>query len=230
MKRNRITRVERPRRKTGKSRRVSAGGVYAQFLNELLEGSIVPGERLGEPTLAARWQVSRPPVRDALIRLECEGLVERRAKSGTYVRSMDVSEVEELYDLRAVIECFVVRKLCKTVTDADLDELQQLAVQADAANMETMSAQEVIERESRFHLKLCELAQLRHALRLLNMPSLLLSTLRMALQQQIPFTAMRQHQELVEVLRTRDARRCEKFVMMISQSSKQELIDSIRAS
>lgn len=201
---------------------VNVTSVYSRFLRELGTGKIRPGDRLGEPTLATRWKVSRSSVRDALIRLECEGLVERRPQSGTYVRVMDREEVEELYQLRGLVEGFVVQKVVETVTDDQLDELERLALEADACDSQSMTAEEIIGRESRFHLKLYETANLRHIQRIFNIQHLLLRTLYLTSRDDAGHPS-RIHGDLVAALRSRDSRRCERLVKQVTKASIREL-------
>jgi DNA-binding GntR family transcriptional regulator len=197
--------------------------VYSRFLQELAAGTIKPGDRLGEPTLAARWNVSRPPVRDALNRLACEGIVERHPRSGTYVREFDRDEIKELYTLRGLIEVFVIAQVVEVVTDSQLDELEQLANEADACDRQIMSAEEIIGRETRFHLRLCEVANLRHTMRLLNIQHLLLRTLQISTQQR-PAYPIRAHRDVVDALRTRDVAQCEAVVREIAEWSLDDVL------
>lgn len=207
----------------GKSRTSGNSDIYSRFLRELADGTIKPGDRLGEPTLAARWNVSRPPVRDALIRLACEGIVERHPRSGTYVRRFDQDEIRELYTLRGLIEVFVIGQVAGVVTNAQLDELEKLAAEADACDRQIMSAEEIIRRETSFHLRLCEIANLRHTMRLLNIQHLLLRTLQISAQQQ-PAYPIQAHRDVVDALRTRDVAHCEAVVREIADWSLQDVL------
>lgn len=184
--------------------------IYSAFLKDLATGAIHPNQRVGEETLAARWKVSRLPVRDALIRLEAEGLVERKPSSGTYVKKIDLEEMEEIYTLRAAIEGCVVRKVVQVATDTQLDDLEVLARRLDAVTVNT-SAEEIVEREMKFHLGLCKVAGMLHASRMLRIQHLLLRSIKISLQvdpvdSDMPITL---HQDLMKALRTRDADYCE---------------------
>lgn len=184
--------------------------IYSAFLKDLASGAIEPGDRLGEESLAARWNVSRLPVRDALIRLEAEGLVERLPNVGTYVRQINVQEVEELYELRAALEGVVVRHVATKATDKQLEELEKLARKADSM-CRGGDSNKIIEYEMRFHQRLCEIANMRHALRLIRMQYLWQRCFRLALS----ITGggpTDTHLVLVNELRTRHADRCEKLI------------------
>jgi DNA-binding GntR family transcriptional regulator len=89
-----------------------AGAVYDRLKADIFEFRLLPGARFSENQIARRARVSRTPVREALFRLEREGYLEVHSKSGWSVRSIDFALIDQLYDLRVVLECAAVRKLC----------------------------------------------------------------------------------------------------------------------
>ena len=78
--------------------------VYERILLDLILGELPPGARLDEQSLAARYEAGLAGVRDALGRLALEGLVIRRARSGTLVAPLDLVEQRQGYEARALIE------------------------------------------------------------------------------------------------------------------------------
>jgi len=89
-----------------------AGPVYEQLKKEVFEFRLLPGARFSESEIASRMRVSRTPVREALFRLEREGYVEVHSKSGWSVRALDFDVLDQLYDLRVILESAAVRVLC----------------------------------------------------------------------------------------------------------------------
>jgi len=89
-----------------------AGAVYERLKTDIFEFRLLPGARFSENEIARRARVSRTPVREALFRLEREGYLEVHAKSGWSVRPLDFDALDQLYDLRVLLECEAVRKLC----------------------------------------------------------------------------------------------------------------------
>ena len=87
--------------------------VYKQIRADIFEFRLIPGARFSENEIAARARVSRTPVREALFRLEREGYLEVHAKSGWSVRALDFDALDHLYDVRVILECEAVRKLCR---------------------------------------------------------------------------------------------------------------------
>jgi len=93
-------------------REALAAKVYHAVKQSIFDFQLLPGERFSENELAQQLQVSRTPVRQALFNLEREGYVEVLFRSGWQVKAFDFDYFEELYDLRIVLECEAVRRLC----------------------------------------------------------------------------------------------------------------------
>ena len=100
--------------------------VYATLKAELHNFQWVAGDRFSEADLGQRLGVSRTPVREALFRLRNEGFLDVEAKLGWFVKPIDFDKLDELYDLRTVIELASVARLCAR-DSADLVLAQTLA-------------------------------------------------------------------------------------------------------
>jgi DNA-binding GntR family transcriptional regulator len=99
--------------------------VYAELKDQMLDFRLVPGDRFSEVEIGKRLGVSRTPVREALFRLRNEGLLDVESKSGWFVRPIDFGKLEQLYDLRVILELAAVARLCTRSEAAPaLDELK----------------------------------------------------------------------------------------------------------
>ena len=101
--------------------------VYLALKDEINVFRLIPGDRLSEVDIGRRQGVSRTPVRQALFRLRNEGFVEVEAKSGWYVKPLDFSKLDDLYDLRITLEAASIVKLCNRppgAGDRRLDDLK----------------------------------------------------------------------------------------------------------
>ena len=106
-----------------------------QLRKQIIIGSLAPGARLMQDQLAAQMGVSRQPIREALRRLESEGLVRNFANRGAIVRHFSDEEIRENYTLREVLESLAARHAAVMITGADLRKLQIANVAlADAIN------------------------------------------------------------------------------------------------
>jgi len=100
--------------------------VFDQLEREIVSGEIPMGSRLGEEALAARFGVSRGPLREALRQLEGRSLVERTANAGARVVMLDVQDLIELYEVRESLEGLATRLAAERMTEAELEELRTL--------------------------------------------------------------------------------------------------------
>jgi DNA-binding GntR family transcriptional regulator len=98
----------------------------------ILTGSLPPGARLRAEPLAERLQTSRTPVREALILLAREGLVDIEPRRGAVVRQFDAADLADLYDVRALIEPHAARRAATRIGTADVARLAEICDRADA--------------------------------------------------------------------------------------------------
>ncbi len=107
--------------------RTRAADVYALLKRDIADFRLVPGDRFTESEISDRLGVSRTPVRQALYRLQQEGHVEVLFRAGWRVLPFDFARFEQLYDLRLVLECEAVRRLCAGSARIGHDALDALA-------------------------------------------------------------------------------------------------------
>jgi DNA-binding GntR family transcriptional regulator len=101
--------------------------VYATLKDELEIVQLVAGDRFSEAELGNRLGVSRTPVREALFRLRNDGFLDLEPKLGWFVRPIDFAKLEQLYDLRIVLELASVQRLCtRTEVPPELDALKDI--------------------------------------------------------------------------------------------------------
>lgn len=92
----------------------------------ILAGELPPGSRIGQEELAARFSVSRIPVRVALGRLENDGLVILKPSSGAWVARVDLAECLEIYMIRERLEPLALAQAIPNMTDESIDRLERL--------------------------------------------------------------------------------------------------------
>lgn len=99
----------------------------------ILDGEIGPGSKLAETWLSERLGVSRGPIREAFRRLEEAGLVRQEKNRGVFVREIPLEEAREIYDLRAVMDELVGRRLAESITPEQMKAARLLADRMEAA-------------------------------------------------------------------------------------------------
>ena len=140
--------------------------VYGRLKAELFDFQLMPGDRFTESEVAARMQVSRTPVREALYRLEREGYLEVLFRSGWRVKPFDFRQFEDLYDVRVILEGAAVRRLCEMAEQPPLDELKQFWLVAPGERL--TDGRGVAQYDEMFHSTLvaatgnAEMARIHH--------------------------------------------------------------------
>src|SRR4051795_6810596 len=118
----------------------STGRVREQLQHAILEGVLKPGERLRAEALAQRYGTSRTPVREALLQLEAQGLVEVEPNRGAVVRAFDRADLLDLYEVRALLEPAAAARAATRIGEDDVARLQQLCDEAQGAGVDALIA------------------------------------------------------------------------------------------
>jgi DNA-binding GntR family transcriptional regulator len=92
---------------------------------DIISGALAPGERLDETLLAARFGVSRTPVREALLQLASSGLIEMRPRQGALVAKVSAKQLFEMFEVMSELEAQCARLAARRMTDADRVRLTQ---------------------------------------------------------------------------------------------------------
>lgn len=99
--------------------------VYDRIRDEILSCVLKPGSLAQENDLAARYQVSKSPVRDALLRLQEQGLVEILPRKGYRIKPISVSDAAEMYEMRLILDRACITRAVDTASDATLAALDR---------------------------------------------------------------------------------------------------------
>jgi len=120
--------------KMGPARRRGLSTEVADAIREaIFDGRYAPGEALREVELSEALEVSRGPVREALQKLEREGIVHTEWHRGATVTALSSQDVAELDSLRGALEILAVRQVVDQATDADLSSIEKIAASMDRA-------------------------------------------------------------------------------------------------
>ena len=131
-----------------------AGGVYESIFAQLMSLEIAPGARITVDNLVKKLNVSQTPIREALGRLEGEGLVTRTHLVGYHAApQITKKQFEELYELRLLLEPDTVANSARLISDAQLADLRALArVMAEiGGNEETLRYSNFARKDADFH-------------------------------------------------------------------------------
>ena len=131
----------------------------AELLRQrIFSGELAPGSWIDELRIAQAYGISRTPLREALKVLAAEGLVTMKVRRGAYVTEVDAKDQEDVYHLLSLLESDAAGVVARVATDTQLQELQALHQQLQAALSDTERFFEINEQ---FHLRLLEIANNR---------------------------------------------------------------------
>ncbi|MGI9952558.1 GntR family transcriptional regulator [Moorellaceae bacterium AZ2] len=124
--------------------------VFETLREAILSGQLKAGERLMEVQLAEEMGVSRTPVREAIRKLELEGLVVMVPRKGAYVAGISTKDITEVFEIRSALESLAAALACERITEEELEELERLLVQV-AECVEKNDLETLIQVDTRFH-------------------------------------------------------------------------------
>src|SRR3569833_167391 len=114
------------RRMRRRGRTTSASTIYRDLQRQIVKMDLRPGTALGEQMLADRYGVSRTPVREAVIRLSEEGLVDVLPQQGTFVSRLDITLIPEAVIIRQALEGATVQEAARVATVTDINLLDDI--------------------------------------------------------------------------------------------------------
>lgn len=213
---------------------------YGILRRAILEGLIRPGDRLILDQLAEQLQMSRTPVREALLMLEADGLVQRRPKRGMVVRSYTERDVHEVYRLRAILEGVAareaaarmrtehlqrMRELCR-----EMEELIQRVPDADASHR-MLWVRAIVAKNNEFHrtfIRASQFSLLEKVLKSVVEVPLIFRAFSWYTREQLQ-RSNAQHGELVRAFEARDAEWAERVIHEHLELARVALLERIRS-
>ena len=97
----------------------------ARIRDDILSGRLHDGSKLTEQTICDKYKVSRTPVREALSKLEVEGLIENIPNRGAFVRGLSEQDIADIMTLRKIYEIQAIRWAVQRITEEEMDELEE---------------------------------------------------------------------------------------------------------
>jgi DNA-binding GntR family transcriptional regulator len=193
----------------------------------IFSGSFELGDHLNEADVADRLQVSRGPVREALMQLKQEGIVTMEWHRGTYIMELSAKDVRELSSLRIVLEVFAIREAASAAMTSDLDLMSSVLTSMSKA-MDDQSDFDMIQLDAQFHDNLYRAAhhdRLRNAWESIRSQVMLsLIVKRHTSNEYYRDKVIAEHRELFDVIRSRDADACEKAIRVHLSATYDRLI------
>ena len=198
---------------------------YRALWGGIVAGSIESGVQLRPDTIAEQLDISTTPVREALGRLEVDGLIVKLPYKGWFVREFTEQEVRDLYEMRAALECFGVRLACERITGEQLVWLREHQSVGEAALRDgDMDAYRIYNRD--LHAAIVEAAGNAYLSSLmgqvdLQSQMLMAKTIRLAGR---PSRAIEEHRELIELIAKREDKAAQALMELHILSASEDIV------
>ena len=198
---------------------------YRALWNGIVAGTIDSGVQLRPDAVAEQLDISTTPVREALYRLEADGVVVKLPYKGWYVREFSEQEVRDLYEMRAALECFGVRLACERITDEQIAWLREHQAVGEAALADAdMEAYRLYNRD--LHVAIVDAARNAYLTSVmaqvdLHSQVLVAKTIRLAGR---PSRGIEEHRELIELIARRDEHAAQDLMRVHILSASEDII------
>lgn len=201
--------------------------IYQAIRNSVLTGELKPGQELREQVLAERYGVSRSPVRDALLRLEQEDLVTVLPRQGYLVNPISISDVEDIINLRALIEPSCAAAAARA-DDAALQGLDHFRGFADR----DLDGTNYVEYNESFHCSVADLSGNKRMARIaLDLIQQFERVARIVLNS-IDHEALRrdclEHEAIIDAIQAHDADRASQLAREHAEAARERVTRALR--
>jgi len=197
----------------------------------IIDGRLEPGRRLKEEELARELGISRTPVREALLVLQTEGLLESAPNRGATVRTYEAADLDDLYQLRALLEGFAARRAAARISAADLDRLRESCERFVALRAED-DVTDLVRENLSFHNVILEAAGSERLVQMvrkvIELPLVYRSYVWYSPEQKL--ISEHYHRQLTAALTAHDAERAELVMKEHILEARDFLIAQLRAS
>ncbi len=180
-------------------------GVYEHLHRRIVSGELPPHSRIKEEEIALLLGISRTPVREALAKLETDGLIKRTPRKGAVVCQVELDEVDEIYQIRDALETLVAIRACERATEDEVAEMGEALGRAEEC-LRAGSVDEMSRNTLHFHALLNRASRSPRLVRMLRTLEDRLTIFRYR-GLRLPgrsATVMKQHWGILEGLRRRD--------------------------
>ena len=181
--------------------------VTARIREDLSSGHLRSGQKLLQEQLAARYGVSRIPLREALNELQAEGLVVHEPNRGYFVAELRAADMREVYRLRELLEAEAIKAACRNLSDVAVDRISELADEVELA-LSTGDLSTIGPANRAFHFAVFKAAGMPRLIRILNSLWDATEVYRGLYFQNVPNHRHinEEHAALIAALRVRDSR------------------------
>ncbi len=202
----------------------------AKSLREaIINGQIKPEERLQEVEIAAQYNTSRTPVREALRQLESEGFLVIRPRRGAVVTAITEKDVKEFYEIKSVLESYAARQAAKVISDQEINRMEALNEKLRSC-YEKEDIAGMVPAHNAFHEAFVDACGNERLSQLIRQLVAQFQRFRIALSHtQAVEDSIRVHEQIIQAFRARDPERASQLVAMNSSRGGEQLLHALKS-
>ena len=202
--------------------------VFNTLRRAILKGELKPGERLMEIALADKLGVSRTPIREAIRKLELEGLVVMAPRKGAKVASITERDLNDVLEVRKGMEVLAISLACERITKEEMEHLEEIEAHFQTL-IESDNLTELAEVDVEFHDTIYQATNNKRLVQLLNNLREQMYRYRMESLKDIAVrrTLAEEHKSICEALRARDEKKALDYVQLHIDNQQKAIIRSL---
>lgn len=202
--------------------------IFDAIREAIITGELKPGERLMEVQLAAKMGVSRTPVREAIRKLELEGLVNMLPRKGAHVANLSVKNIMDVLEVRASLDSLATELAAARMTPDELAELKQVQAQF-VGSVEKDHLQGLIKKDIEFHEVIYRASRNEKLIQIAN--NLREQVLRFRIiylkDHGNPREVMKEHDEIIEAIISKDGEKAQTAAKNHIRKQEQAIIKAV---
>ena len=204
--------------------------VFNTLRQAILKGELKPGERLMEIALAEKLGVSRTPIREAMRKLELEGLVVMIPRRGAQVANITEKDLNDVLEVRITLENMAIEKACANMTDADIRKLEQAAEVFQTSTAEG-DLVKMAEADVTFHEVIYEAADNKRLMQVLNNLREQIYRYRVEYlkEDESRNRLVKEHEKITRAIKERDVKAAQELSFEHLENQRMGIIQAIRA-
>lgn len=204
--------------------------VFETIRNAIISGSLKPGERLMEVQMAERLGVSRTPIREAIRKLELEGLIIILPRKGAYVADLSVKDLTEVLEIRAALEGMATGLAVTRINEEEIEELELIALKFHKA-LENNNLEELLFQDSQFHEAIFKASRNERLIQLNNNLREQVQRFREMYLKKVNRSkkTSREHFDIVEAISSRDISKAEKLARKHIETTENGILEMMES-
>lgn len=205
--------------------------VYNYIAEQISGGSLVPGEKINENSISERMNISRTPVREALIQLASEGLLENSPRKGFVIKHLTEEEAKEIYFIIGVMDGLAVSLACLFLTEQAVKDMEFYTASMDLA-IETGNFVMYHKLQEEYHnvyLTLCPNKSLVNLLQQLKKKFLRRTYVAepQVDMKEILFATNEEHREMIRLVKEQDTQGLERYLRDVHWNPKKAYMETL---